>query len=338
MTDPPRLSIIVPAQNAQDFLPRCLEALDGAREGIASEVLVVDDASTDDTAEFAESRGVEVLRLERGRGPSAARNRGAARARGATLMFVDADVVVHPDALSRVLELLDRHPEVSAVFGSYDRDPAARGAVTRYKNLLHHFVHQHARSEAFTFWTGCGAIRRSAFEEMGGFDEEDYPFCIEDIELGYRLRRAGHALRLDREIQCTHLKRWTLLSLIRTDVCCRAVPWARLNRIHGVSPDDLNIKPSQKLSVALTMLALALIALGPLWPGCLLAAGLLLLAVLALNAGLFRFFAGVGGWAFALQCAPLHLLYFAYSGLSYLLCEAAWRLGLRLPDGNRRSR
>ena len=96
--------------------------------------------------------------------------------------------------------------------------------MSQYRNLLHHYVHQRGQIEASTFWGACGAIRRSVFEEVGGFDEERYPRCIEDIELGYRLRRAGHRIVLDKNLQGTHLKKWTLWSVIRTDVCCRAMP------------------------------------------------------------------------------------------------------------------
>ena len=77
--------------------------------------------------------------------------------------------------------------------------PRLQGVVSQYRNLLHHFVHQHGNSEASTFWAGCGAIRRSVFEEMGGFDEQRFPTpSIEDIELGYRLRQAGHRILLDK--------------------------------------------------------------------------------------------------------------------------------------------
>ena len=63
-------------------------------------------------------------------------------ARGEILFFVDSDVAVAPDAVSRVLAVFDRHQDVAAVFGSYDASPNAPGVVSQYRNLLHHFVHQ----------------------------------------------------------------------------------------------------------------------------------------------------------------------------------------------------
>lgn len=299
------------------------------------EVLVVDDASTDGSAMLAEELGARVLRLEKNAGPSAARNHGAVHAHGRALFFVDADVEVHSDAVQRVLAFLDAPDSPPALFGSYDTEPRARTFVSRYRNLLHHYVHQHGLEEASTFWAGCGAIQRSVFEELGGFDEENYPRCIEDIELGYRLRAAGHGIRLDKKLFGTHLKRWTLLSLIHTDIFCRALPWAHLNRTRHASIDDLNLERSQKLSVLLVGLALITAVVGIWWPGSLLVTGAVLLGVVALNAGLFRFFASVRSPGFAIVCIPLHLLYFLYSGSSYVCSAAAARMGIRLVGGNR---
>src|SRR5262249_50067799 len=159
------------------------------------EIVVVDDASTDDSSTVASRLGARVFRLPANAGPAAARNHGARHASGDILFFVDADVVVGPDAIARVGAALGRHPATAAVFGSYDATPVDSGIVSRYKNLLHHYVHQSGAAEASTFWAGCGAIRRAAFEEVGGFDEARYRRpSIEDIELGYRLRRAGHRI------------------------------------------------------------------------------------------------------------------------------------------------
>src|SRR5262249_39714878 len=155
----------------------------------------------------------------------------------------------------------------------------ADGLVSQYRNLLHHYVHQHGCTTASTFWGACGAIRRSVFLEVGGFDEERFPRCIEDIELGYRLRAAGHRIRLDKRLQCTHLKKWTLRSMIRTDVMCRAVPWTRLILETRSAPDDLNVKGLQRVSVGLTGLATLSLLLAPFRSSGLFLAAAALLAV-----------------------------------------------------------
>src|SRR5690606_34908923 len=134
------------------------------------------------------------------------------------LVFVDADVVVHGDALARMAAPFDREPALHALFGSYDDDPRCSDIPSRYKNLLHHYVHQHGRPLASSFWAGCGAVKRTAFVAMSGFDERYERPSVEDIELGLRLFRAGMAIRLCPEIQATHLKHWTLMNLWRTDI------------------------------------------------------------------------------------------------------------------------
>jgi GT2 family glycosyltransferase len=204
------ISVIVPVHNDPGDLRLCLDALWSAAPADC-EIIVVDDGSTDATASVAAGMGVSVVALAKNSGPAAARNEGARRARGAILLFVDADVVLAPGAIERVQRLFADHPEYAAVFGSYDARPSCRRLVSRYRNLLHHFVHQRGHVEASTFWAGCGAIRRSVFHEVGGFDAGRFRRpSIEDIELGYRLRAARHRIRLDPELQCTHLKRWTL--------------------------------------------------------------------------------------------------------------------------------
>ena len=133
------------------------------------------------------------------------RNHGADAARGQYLVFVDGDVAVHPETLGRIAATFAADATIDAVFGSYDTRPAAPNLFSQYKNLFHHFVHQEGRAEAWTFWTGCGAIRRSVFAAMGGFDPSYDRPCIEDIELGVRLHKAGHRVVLRKDIQVTHL-------------------------------------------------------------------------------------------------------------------------------------
>jgi len=328
-----RVSVVIPACNAASYLARCLDALaDGAPAGC--EVIVVDDASRDETPALAASKGARVVRQPVNGGPSRARNAGAREARGEILYFVDADVVVHPGAIAHVLAFLDAQPAATAMFGSYDDQPAVPGVVSQYRNLLHHYTHQTGRREASTFWSGCGAIRREAFLAVGGFDERSHPRCIEDIELGYRLRQGGHSIVLDPSLLCTHLKQWTLRSMVLTDVFCRAIPWARLNRARGRAPDDLNIKQSQKLSVLLTGLALLGLPLALLSPWFLAGAALAVILVVALNRHLFQFLCRTRGRWFALRCIPLHLLYFLYSGASFAWVQLAGLLGVTPRDWN----
>jgi glycosyltransferase involved in cell wall biosynthesis len=331
------LSIVVPVYNSPDHLGECVTAL-MAQAGPDTEVLVVDDASTDDTPAIASASGARVLRLATNSGPAAARNHGASRAQGELLFFVDADVVIASDAVATIRRLFSERPDVAAVFGSYDDAPRAVGLVSRYRNLLHHFVHQNADAKASTFWAGCGAIRRAVFHEVGGFDAQRFQRpSIEDIELGRRLRRAGHTILLEKTLQGTHLKRWTLVSMIRTDITQRALPWSRLTFEESVIPDTLNLRRDQRLSAVLVGAALVCALLAGLKAELAAVAAIALGTVVALNRTLYGFFLRRGGLAFAVAGVALHLLYFLYSGVSYVYAWLEDRLTGRFVMRGRRS-
>src|SRR3990170_5504051 len=223
------VSVIVPVRNSPAYLARCLEAV-LASAYVGYECIVVDDGSTDDTRAVARRFPVRLIELPGGPyGPGYARNRGAEAARGDILLFVDADVIITADTIREVVETMAARPQPAAVFGSYDDSPGSQEFLSQYKNLFHHFVHQQANEEAATFWAGCGAVRREVFLALGGFDVQRYPRpCIEDIELGYRLRAAGHEIALNKQIQVKHLKRWTLRGIARSDIIDRGIPWTLL--------------------------------------------------------------------------------------------------------------
>jgi glycosyltransferase involved in cell wall biosynthesis len=319
----PTITVILPVYNGAAFLERCLASLT-TTDYPYFDCIVVNDGSTDDSEAIARSLPVRVLSVPGGPfGPASARNRGAEVARGEILFFVDADVVLGPGSLWRVAKVFHEHPDIAAVFGSYDDRPEAKGVVSQYRNLLHHFVHQTGNPEASTFWAGCGAIRRSIFEVVGGFDEKRFLHpSIEDIELGYRLRQCDYRILLDKGLQGTHLKRWSFYSMIRTDIASRAVPWARLIQQTPKIPPDLNLKFGQQASVALVGLACLFLGLAMASSKFLLLSLLAILAVGFLNRKLYAFFMRRRGISFAVSCVPLHLLYFLYSGISYLYVRA----------------
>ena len=323
----PTISVIIPVYNGAAYLKACLGAV------IASaypsyECIVVNDGSTDDSERIAGQFSARVLNLSGGPfGPAYARNRGVEVARADILFFLDADIVLSPGALRRVQNLFQERTDVAAVFGSYDARPAARGLISQYRNLLHHFVHQNGNREASTFWAGCGAIRRFVFEKIGGFDDQRFSRpSIEDIELGYRLREAGYRILLEKTLQGTHLKRWSLYALIRTDITCRAVPWSRLILETKKLPDDLNLKWGQRASFALVALACVFLVLAVVRPEWVALAAAALVGVAILNRELYAFFFRQHGVIFATTCVPLHLTYYLYSGLSYVYVWAEFQL------------
>lgn len=320
-----RLSVVVPAHNASATLPRCLGAV-RRHAPAGSELIVVDDGSSDGTAEIAHRHGAVVVRHDTPGGPALARNRGVSMARAPVVLFVDADVEVADDALGRVLDAFDRDASLTAVFGSYDDDPAAGTLVSDYRNLLHHFVHQQASVESATFWAGLGAVRRDVLLDCGGFDERYVRPSIEDIELGARLAGAGHRIRLDKDLRGKHLKRWTLLGMARTDVLERARPWTRLLLRDGTLPRDLNLQWRHRASGVMAWLVVVPLptAVGvPSLGWALAVTSVCALAALAvLNLDFYRYLAARRGMAFAIAAFPLHGLYYAYASGTFAWCCA----------------
>jgi glycosyltransferase involved in cell wall biosynthesis len=260
------VSVVIPAFDAERYLEACLSDLD--RSVVRPlEVIVVDDGSTDRTAEVARAHGAKVLTTGGRHGPAAARNLGAREARGEILFFIDADVCVHPNTVRRVADSYAADPELDALIGSYDDRPGAPDFLSQYKNLMHCYTHQTGKREASTFWSGCGAVKRAVFLEHSGFETGYGRPAIEDIELGYRMRRAGRKIVLDRDLLVKHLKRWTFWNLVKTDVMDRGVPWTELILRDGNMPNDLNVQLSQRVSVALALLLVAMAGAGAIYYG-----------------------------------------------------------------------
>ena len=343
--DVPFLSVIVPAHRCVDMLRECLAGL------VASdlprdqwELIVVDDGSRDGTAEVARQIADRILTTSNGpRGPGLARNLGATHARGDVLVFIDSDVVVSRDALSRFHRIFAERRDVGAAFGAYDTTPRDPGFVSQYRNLLHHYVHRMNPGDAQTFWAGCGAVRTHAFLSVGGYDTDAYPRPqIEDIDLGYRLAEVGIRLVLDPEIQGTHLKRWTLRRMLLTDLRDRAIPWMYLllDRSAAAGHGPLNLRFTDKLYTVLTGLAClcllaALLSRDLRW---LVLGGVLLLLVAMGNLPLFAWFARIRGPVFAFGVVPLRFLFYMISGMGAAWAIATYRLRpLRRPVASLRA-
>ena len=174
----PTVSVVIPVRNGAKDLACCLESLQGSRADML-ELIVVDDGSSDQFRAIAEAWGATFVQATGSGGPAAARNQGAALAKGELLVFFDADVCVHLTTLAQIQARFTGDATIDALIGSYDDQPAAPGFISQYKNLQHHYVHQHGNTEAATFWSGCGAIRAEIFRGAGGFTETYRRPCIE---------------------------------------------------------------------------------------------------------------------------------------------------------------
>jgi GT2 family glycosyltransferase len=336
----PSASVIVPFHRNLADLDRCLAAL--APDAARWEIIVASDGAPESCDALAHRHGARVVHLPTSRGPAAARNRAAASATGEVLVFVDADVVVAPGAVAALLRRFAEAEPVTAIFGSYDDHPHAGGFFSQYKNLAHAFVHRSAAGDVPTFWSGFGGIRASAFRAIGGFDETYTRPCIEDIELGRRLTAHGHRVKIDPTVQACHLKRWTFVSMVRSDVRDRGIPWTRLILESHEFPSTLNIDRRSRASVALCWVGLITAALAAVVDSrFLIASALAMIVTLWMNRAVYRFFTERRGGAFAAGGAAVHVLYHLYNGVSFVIGAIAhfwtqWRGLARGSVGQRR--
>ncbi len=323
------LSVIVPVYNDARNLTACLAAL-AASQNSEFEVIVVDDGSTEPIEPIVARHRFRYLRLDGPNGPAYARNCGAELATHPYLVFIDADVCVHTDTLQWIIGSLLASEEVAAVVGCYDETPAQSNFFSQYKNLFHHYIHQRSAGEIHTFWSGCGAIKKELFLAFGGFDHQRYRRpAIEDIELGTWITASGHRIVLNRQIQVTHLKRWSFFSLLKSDIFDRGIPWTRLMLRAGAVANTLNLQPAQRLSVALVYLLIGLILAAFGLPQLWVAVCAMAIILVIVNYDCYRFFLRRKGLGFSLRVLPLHWLYFVYCGV----CVVTGTILYLLKDG-----
>ncbi len=333
------LSVIVPVCDGSATLARALSAI------LASELprddyelIVVDDASSDASAELASRYADTVVRLTgRRSGPAYARNRGAELAQGEVLAFVDADAMVRPDTLPRMLTMMSDHRGLAAVSASHDHASSAPNLVSQYWNLLLHFGDQRQVGTSGNVASPCAAIRRHVFLSVGMYDEWRFgTAALEGIEFGKRMEDSGCGVLLNKELAITGLKRWNLRSLCR-EVWNRSALLARslgYQRTRAAVPSEVVFTLSRSLAPVFALMCLVAFSAASLpRPNLLANAATILLGAIALNLPAHLFFVKARGLNFAIAVAPLHLLLQAISGLG--LC-AGWLLrdavGDRAPD------
>jgi glycosyltransferase involved in cell wall biosynthesis len=197
---PMMISVILPTYNRKGDLFRCLESL--RRQSLpadAYEVIVVDDGSTDGTAEaIAPSAGLTVVRQDR-RGPGAARNSGAAMAAGAILACIEDDVIAAPDWLEAGLRAFE-DPEVAAAEGTTQ----VEGETLRLFDA----------PEQLSYVPCNFFVRKDVFKALGGYDEEFFEpglglYFREDADFGFRLLEQGRRVVRVPDAVVTHPRQFT---------------------------------------------------------------------------------------------------------------------------------
>jgi glycosyltransferase involved in cell wall biosynthesis len=320
MSEALRISVIIPAYNAADTIGRCLEALD-AQTHPPDEIIVVDDGSTDDTAQVAGAFDVHVI-TQPNQGPGAARNRGVAAAHGDLLLFTDADCAPAPDWVACMIAPFTS-AEVAGAKGTYRTHQ--RGLVPRFVQIEYEnrYDRMRGRSSIDFIDTYSAAYRSDVFRSSGGFDAALR--MNQDQELSFRLTADGHRLVFVPEARVYHLHDASLKEYVRRKFWIGY--WkARVVRAH---PSKL-VRDSHTPQVLKLQMGLAglggLLLIGGLLDGRLALGGLMAWGLLMLSAIPFL----IKVWRRdrpVLLIAPLMLFLRAWAlGLGFLLGNLRWLL------------
>jgi len=183
-----RVSVVVPARNEEDLLPKCLAALQ--RQTVSDfELIVVDSASADRTGAVARAFGARVIRLEEP-GVGRARQAGFAAARGEIILSTDADALPSPDWIER-LEGPFSDPSVVGTYGTILLR-GGRGLADLGRSLFPWFQGVNFRLGRPLFCGPNFGVRREAFRAVGGFLVDGaYPQEAEDVQLALKLKKVG---------------------------------------------------------------------------------------------------------------------------------------------------
>jgi len=314
----PYLSVVIPNHNGAATIGLCLEAVLASKTEVEFEVVVADDGSRDDSVAIIRRYPCRLVELPRQRGASAARNAGAAAARGEVILFIDADCIVLPETVTAAAMAGRRSGPEWIIGGTYTRLPYDRGFFSRFQSVfIHHFETKRLEAPDYVA-THAMVIHAATLHAAGGFPEKFLPI-IEDVEFSHRLRRLGYGMRMDPAILVRHLFNYDLRRSLKN-----AWRKSRYWTIYSLGCRDLlSDSGTASHELKINVLALAL-ALTLLLAGLPLAFALTITANLWVQRHLLAAFFQTGGLPFALAAGAYYtLLYPLPVGLGGLV--GAWQ-------------
>ena len=298
------VSVIVPVFNAERTLRQCLETLVKFAPG-DSEIIIVDDGSTDNSPVIAKEFPVTLIKLAKNSGSGNARNAGTENSRGDILVFIDADVLVNSSTFPTILSLLKNDSDLDAAVGCFAIDHPNRNFFSQYKNLYMHFVFSKMPQHVDFLFTSVCAIKRRAYL---GFKKTKLK--TDDTELGQRSSDGGKKIMLSLDLEVVHLKRYNLLSLLKNDFI---VPrdWAKIFLSYGgfkqliVKRKFAHASIGQIVSLIAAALILPLVLFFGAHKVVAVSAAILIFIFFAVHANFIIFLNKKKGFLFSLAATPM---------------------------------
>ena len=186
------ISAIIPVYNCAKTIGNVLDCLFAAiPPEVQVEVIVVDDASTDDTADICKQYPLQLIRLTKNHGPAYCRNFGVQKSKNDILWFLDSDIEFQPHLLEKMLSTLEETPNLAGIYTLTSPEPLNMTFTSRYFALQEYLRFMNVYEQGCTTWsfisTRCGLVSRNVFEETGGFNENFALAAYEDLEFSCRM-------------------------------------------------------------------------------------------------------------------------------------------------------
>ncbi|MBN1234060.1 MAG: glycosyltransferase [Candidatus Coatesbacteria bacterium] len=233
------LSCIIPVKNGHSILPKILPALKNSCNKVQykTEIIVVDNDSTDGTADLMKHYPVKLFSISGG--VSKARNYGAKQAKGKYILFLDSDILVNENTISQICKRINNE-NCDGLVGLLSLEIPYSNEATIYKNLWMHYTYSVLPDFISGFYTSFACIKRSLFMESKGFNENyTYP-SVEDTVLGRQFARMGAKILNAKDIQVIHLKEYSTWSVLKLDFrrsasLVKVILREKLEKIKGAS-------------------------------------------------------------------------------------------------------
>lgn len=307
------VSIIIPNRNGEATIERCLKAAFASRYE-DFEVIVVDDASTDNSIEIIKKFPCALIELDNHRGASKARNTGVNHCNGTILFFIDADCLLLEDTLEIAIDALAAANDKIILGGTYTVKPADENFFGRFQSVfINHFESQHSERPDYIA-THSMVIHKSVFKRGAGFSENYLPI-LEDVEFSHRLRRNGCKLVFNPKILVRHIFNFSLGTSLKNGFR-KAMYWV----IYSLENKDLladsgTASRALKFNVVTVFVSSLVIALMVIsGEKSLLIIILSLMGInLVTNRGVLRAFYEAGGMRFFVAAAAYYLLLYPWA-------------------------
>lgn len=330
------VSIIIPVRNGEATIVRCLEAA-FASHYEHFEVLVIDDDSDDHSAELIKTFPCTLIQLPVPSGASRARNVGASHSSGNILFFTDADCLVNEDTLAIAVATLTAAGRDVVLGGTYTMEPADDRFFSAFQSVFVNHDESRVCDNPDYIAAHAMVLYADTFEKSGGFVEKFLP-VIEDVDFSHRLRRTGHRLVMNPEIQVRHLFDFSLLGS-----ACNGFKKSKYWTIYSIHNRDLladsgSASWALKLNVAALfgslLAALLVLSTGIAWFSVIIA--VLMALNITMNRDLVRAFYRARGMAFALAASAYYFLVYPLvvgaGGLAGILSYRRYARLLETPE------